>query len=147
MLKQLNLEFSATCLQESWLLVNVDISQIKLEGYSCIAQGKSCTSKGGLIICVNNKYKYVDKMKLTKYRTWEGQIIKVNNDYHLSKPVIIGHIYRPSNNLLDNYTEFISEFTPILNTVESTNYDVILAGDFNINLLKKNVEPKISEYI
>ncbi len=75
MLKQLNLEFSATRLQESWLSENEDISQIKLEGYSCIAQDKSCTSKGGLIIYLNNKYKYVNKMKLTKYRTFEGQII------------------------------------------------------------------------
>ncbi len=35
-------------------------------------------------------------MKLTKYRTWEGQIIKVNRDDNLSKPVIIGNICRPS---------------------------------------------------
>ncbi len=121
MLKQLNLEFSAICLQEIWLLGNEDISQIKLKGYSCIVQGKSCTSKGGLIIYLNNKYKYVNKMKLTKCRTWEGQIIKVNKGDNLSKPVIIGNIYRPLN-------------------------DVILAGDFNINILKINEKPKIIEY-
>ncbi len=125
MLKQLHLEFSAISLQESWLSENEDISQIKLEGYSSIAQGKSCTSKGELIIYFNNKYKYVNKMKLTKYRTWEGQIIKVNKGDNLSKPVIIGNIYRPPNDLLDSYTEFISEFTPILSNCESTNCDVI----------------------
>ncbi len=89
-----------------------------MEHYSCIAQGKSSTPKCGLIIYLKNKYKYVDKMKLTKYRPWEKQIIKVNKDDNLSKPVIIGNIYRPSNDLLDSYTEFISEFTPILNNLE-----------------------------
>ncbi len=49
----------AICLQESWLLENEDILQIKLEHYSCIAQNNSCTSKGRLIIYLNNKYKYV----------------------------------------------------------------------------------------
>ncbi len=146
MLKQLNLEFSAICLQESWFSGNEDISQIKLECYSCIAHDKSCTSKGELIIYLNNRYKYVNKMKLTKYRTWEGQIIKVNKGDNLSKPVIIGNIYRPPTDLLDSYTAIISEFTPILNNFESTNYDVILAGDFNINLLKINEKPKINEY-
>ncbi len=127
---------------------NEDILPIKLVGYSYIAQGKSCKSKGGLIIYLYNynKYKYVNKMKLTKYRTWEGQIIEVNKGGNLSKPVIIGNIYRPPNDLLDSYTEFISEFTLILNNVEFTNCDVILAGDFNINLLKINEKPKISDY-
>ncbi len=63
---------------------------------------------------------------------YKGQIIKVNKGDNISKPVIIGNIYIPPNNLLVSYTEFISEFTPILNNLESTNCDVILAGDFNI---------------
>ncbi len=86
-------------------------------------------------------------MEVTKYRTWEGQIIKVNKGDNLSKPVMIGNIYRPPDDLLDSYTEFISEFTTILTNLESINCDVILAGDFNINLLKINEKPKNSEYI
>ncbi len=85
-------------------------------------------------------------MKLTKYRTCERQIIKVNKGHNLIKPVIIGNICRPPNDLLESYTEFIGEFTPILDNFESTNCDVILAGDFNINLLKINEKHKISEY-
>ncbi len=81
MLKQLNLEFSAICFQESWLSENEDISQIKLDSYSSIAQGKSCTSKGGLIIYLNNKYKYVDKMKLQKYRTYTQRRVQPDQCY------------------------------------------------------------------
>ncbi len=43
-------------------------------------------------------------MKLTKYRRWKEQIIKVNKGHHLSKPVIIGNIDRPLNELLESYT-------------------------------------------
>ena len=49
-LHQHNFAFSAICIQESWLAEGDNISQIQLEGYICIPQGKSCTSKGGLII-------------------------------------------------------------------------------------------------
>ena len=115
MLKISHLEFSAICIQESWLAEGADLSQLQLEGYSCIPQGYSCTSKGGLIIYLNTKFQYIDVMKLTGYNTWGGQVIQVRKGEHLAKPVIIGNIYRPPRDLIENYKEFIDEFTPILN--------------------------------
>ncbi len=101
------------CIQESWLSEN-DTSQIKLEDYKCIAQGKSFSSKGGLIIYLNKQYGYIPKIKLNKYNTWEGQFIQVKKRKTLSKPINIRNIYRPrkqnptrlSNNhgtLIDNF--------------------------------------------
>ncbi len=55
MLKQSDLEFSAICVQESWIAEGEDSSQIQLEDYNCISQGWSCTSKGGLIVYLNKK--------------------------------------------------------------------------------------------
>ena len=46
----LNFKLSIICLQESWLSDNDDLSLIQLTGYDCISQGKSCSSKGGLLI-------------------------------------------------------------------------------------------------
>ncbi len=46
---------------------------------------------------------------------------------------MIGNMYRPLNELVDSYTEFIDEFMPILNILESSHSDVIIAGDFNID--------------
>ncbi len=37
-----------------------------------------------------------------------------------------------------NFNQFIEEFAPILVNPEKNNKDVILAGDFNIDLLKIN---------
>ena len=42
-----NFNFGVICLQESWLNVNDDITQIKLDHYNCVIQGKTCSSKGG----------------------------------------------------------------------------------------------------
>ena len=145
-LKQSNLEFSAICIQETWLAEGADISQIQLEGYTCISQGYSCTSKGGLIIYLNKRFQYLDKNKLTGYNTWEGQVIQVKKGEYLAKPVLIGNIYRPPRDLIENYNEFMDEITPILNNLESSNCDVILTGDFNIDLLKINQKQIISEY-
>lgn len=144
-LKKINYEFSAICVQESWLAEKDDTSQIQLEGYQCIPQGKSCSSKGGLIIYLSNTFEYTHKLKLTKYKTWEGQVINVNGK-HLSKPINIGNIYRPPKDILENYNEFINEFSPILNILESNNTDAIVTGDFNIDLLKINKKHVFSDY-
>ncbi len=55
---------------------------------------------------------------------------------------MIRNIYRPPIELVDSYTEFIDEFTPILNNLESSNSDVIIARDYNIDLLKINDKQK-----
>lgn len=145
-LKTFDFQFSAICLQESWLGEGADISQIQLEGYQCIPQGKSCSTKGGLIIYLQDKFDYVPKSSLTSYNTWEGQIIQVKKGKYLNKPINIGNIYRPPKDLIENYTEFIQEFGSILDKFENNNNEVIVTGDFNIDLLKVNEKQVFSEY-
>ena len=65
---------------------------------------------------------------------------------HLLKPIILGNVYRKPVELLENYTQFIHEFSLILSKMESNNTDVIIAGDYNINLLKINEKMIISDY-
>ncbi len=71
--------FSAIYIQESWLTDDADTSQIELEGYTCISQERSCCSKGGLIIYMQDKCEYTYKNKLTNCDTWEGHIIQVKS--------------------------------------------------------------------
>lgn len=146
MLRKENLEFSAICLQESWLNEGADTSGIHIKGYNLIPQGYSCSSKGGLIIYLHERYKHVNKMKLNMFNTWEGQVIQVNKGKTLSKSVILGNIYRPPKDSIEHYNEFITEFSPILQQLSRANCDIALAGDFNINLLKLNSTPTIGEY-
>ncbi len=93
MLNQLKYYFSVICIQKSWLPEHDDTSQIKLEGYQCNPQGKSSSSKVGLIIYLNNKFNYINKMTLIKCKTWEGQFIELKKGEYLTKPIVIGNKY------------------------------------------------------
>ncbi len=57
-LKTFNFMFSAICIQESWVSEGDCTSLIQLEGYECISQGKTCSSKGGLIIYLHERFKH-----------------------------------------------------------------------------------------
>ena len=116
-----------------------------MNGYTLISQPRHCTSRGGLIIFLLDKFNYTCKLRL-KYDTWEGQFINVKKGDHLSKPITIGNIYRRPLDLVENYTQFIHEISPHLANMESGNTDVVIAGDYNIDLLKINDKPVISEY-
>ena len=39
-------------MQETWKAEGDDFSQFMLQGYNCIIQGKSSSSKGGLVIYI-----------------------------------------------------------------------------------------------
>ena len=137
--------FSALCLQETWLAENANLSQYELGNYEMIPQGKHCSSAGGLMIYLHKNFQHFRKQAL-KYNTWEGQFIQVKKGDNLSKPIILGNIYRCTLYLNDHYNEFINEFRPHLSRLGSNNADVIIAGDYNINLLDVNTKPIISDY-
>ena len=116
-----------------------------LHGYTTITQGKSCSSKGGLVIYIDNKYKAEPIMNLNIYEHWEGLIIKVNGG-NLSKSLTIGNIYRPPRTNNEQINSFINEFSSAVVSLENSNRELIIAGDFNINLLKINENETYSNF-
>ncbi len=58
----------------------------------------------------------------------------------------ICNIYGPPKENLEFYNQYIEEFAAILVNLDKNNKDVILAGNFNIDLLKINNKNIISEY-
>ncbi len=93
-------------------------------------------SKSELIIYLQDKFEYTYKNKLSNYDTWEGQIIQVKKGELLNKPIIIGNIYHPTRDIVEKYSEFTNEFVHVLDRRETMNSEVIIIGDFNIDLLK-----------
>lgn len=146
MLKDECLEFSAICVQEAWYKEGQDDSQICLDGYDPIKQGFSVNHSGGLIIYLNTKFSHTKKNKLNSFSTWEGQVIQVKKGEHLAKPVILGNFYRHPFDTNADIRQFLNEFEPVLKNLESSKYDVAVTGDFNIDLLKVNTDPVVSEF-
>ena len=54
-------------------------------------------------------------------------------------------MYRPLKDVNENYRTFIDECVELVN-LDKFNSEVIIAGDYNIDLLKINDKPIISEY-
>ena len=106
-------------MQECWISENDDLSQIQLEGYTCISQGKRCSSSGGLIIYADSRYKYELLDISNGYTGWEGQFIKISGN-GISKEIIIGNIYRPPKDLNEHYLSFINEFSQLLSRLQKT---------------------------
>ena len=142
----INFKFNIICIQESWKAEGDDFSQFVLHGYTAITQGKSCSSKGGLVIYIDNKYKAEQIMNLNIYEHWEGLIIKVNGG-NLSKSLTIGNIYRPPRTNNEQINSFINEFSSAVVSLENSNHELIIAGDFNINLLKINENETYSNFL
>ena len=76
---------------------------------------------------------------------WEGQFIEIEQENVGNKKIILGNVYRPPRDTNENYNQFINEFVPILSDFESKS-DIIIAGDYNIDLLKVLEKPVFSEY-
>ena len=63
--------------------------------------------------------------------------------------VTIGNVYRPSTKSSDTNYElnaFIQEFKPIIEKLDRQKSNLIISGDFNINLLLTNQREKYQEY-
>ena len=132
--------------QESWLNDDSDLPQLQIEGYSLITLGSVCSSHGGLAIYLNDNYKYSILPLYNNSTVWEGLFIEVSGK-GLKKPVIIiGNVYRPPRNTNNGYQSFIKEFTPILSHLDKRNSEIILAGDYNMDLLQINRERIVGEF-
>ena len=132
-------DFHAICLQETWLSDQSDTDLLQLNGYQLISKGKSASQHGGVAIYLKSDLKYNMLSINSQSNLWDGLFLEVLIDHpcvpHLRKPLIIGNIYRPPRDRIDDYRTFIAELDQTLFDFHRTNKDVVLVGDFNIDLL------------
>ena len=57
----------------------------------------------------------------------------------MTQTFTIGNIYRPPRSLNENYNEFVNDFSMVVSSLKNNQkQNLILAGDYNINMLKIN---------
>ncbi len=137
-------EFSAICIQESWLSTQDNYEQMNITGYDLIPQGKSCSAKGVLIIYLHDTFRYTPTHKVNKSLIWEGQFINVYGG-GLPRKLILGNIYRPYD-INENYNKFIDEFKHVISNLGNKSTEVIVTGNTNIDLLKINEREVFSAF-
>ena len=147
MIEQSGCKLDAICLQETWLSHSNDVSLIQLAGYNLIYRESICSTHGGVAIYLRENFEFSEMPSYGHADIWDGQFLEIHdkNDKNLRK-LVIGNIYRPPRNSIDNYTTFTNELNEILYNFSRTKKEVVIVGDFNLDLLKIHSNDHIKEY-
>lgn len=137
-------EISIICLQESWLGNDSDVSLLKIPGYELVNQPLKISKHGGLIMYISNNLKFKNVASFNS-NVWENHFVEVSFDKHI---ITVGNIYRPPNRTNDAkaIATFCEEFKSCLNSLAKKSHTV-LAGDYNIDLLKIHENDTINSYL
>ena len=79
------------------------------------------------------------------HESWEGLVVRIKGG-GLTKTLTLGNIYRPPRCSNYDLNAFIDEFSHIISSLENNNNHLIIAGDFNINLVKLNESELYSNF-
>jgi len=128
--------FDAICVQETWINNDADCSLFKLDGYQLITKSKTCGKHGGLAIYLKDEISYRTlEVPFKHANLWECQILEIKLNRQ-NKKILLGNIYRPPRNLKENQEKFLEDLEVLLEILDNISGTFILAGDFNINLIK-----------
>jgi hypothetical protein len=134
------------CLSETWLDVSLaDLYQ--LDGYSLVLEPRKKGKGGGVGIYISNKLSYTTNRSILLKRqiaSFECLVVEFNSI--LTNSLMIACVYRPpSSSISDFHDEFSSVFNDI--TLASKNISLIVAGDFNLDLMMSMSTPQISNFL
>ena len=135
-LNTLKVKFDILGITESRLRTDKQtINNIDLEGY-VIESTPTAASCGGALLYINKNinFKIRNDLKIYKYKELESVFIEIIN--RKGKNTIVGCIYRHP---CMEVTEFNDVFLQnILEKLSYENKEIIIMGDFNIDILKYN---------
>ena len=147
-LAESNVFISVICIQEARIGENSNLDHLNLKNYKIITQAYTdrCSRKGGLVTYLLNSIPLANQTMHNTYSTWEGLFVDIIDDS--GKKITICNIYRPprNNNNHVSIDSFLLDFSPVVQTLSKTSKNVVLAGDFNIDLLKLNSNSKYQEF-
>ena len=147
-------EFSVIGIQETWLLPP-DFPTY-LDGYGNIIsktrKPKNHNSNivgGGVGVWISNEYKYeqLDNISIFQEGIFESIFIKIFTNKEKYK--IVGNIYRPPGGNIREFNSILDDLLSHLKTNVNTKKasEILLMGDFNINLIKHDSHIPTSEYL
>ena len=129
-LLDLKFECDVIAVSESWLNKDDDLSKIIIEGYTLENVNRKNRKGGGVLLYISDALSFIRTEKLCYVIDDMFECIGVELKMSNCKNISVICIYRTPNT---NLHEFNQHLTGILKSVE--NKSVLLAGDFNVNLL------------
>ena len=121
--------FHMFCFAESRLSDRISDSDVSVPGYNVIRRDSELTKETGLLLYFNQS---VILKRLSHLESFQVESIWVETKVKHSKPLIIGFIYRNPAERID----WFDNFNLMMDAATLENKEIILLGDFNIDLLK-----------
>ena len=81
---------------------------------------------------------------MTKFKSCDSKNIFIEINLTNQKSVILGVVYRHSSSYV---TDFQDQFTHTLNRLTCCKHEFVIGGDFKIDLLRYDCNPKKSNYV
>ena len=137
-----NFKFSCICLQEVWDINN--INNLTIKGYHPpIFKGRENKRGGGLGIYLDKKLNYhvLDEFSVIE-DFYESQVLKV---FVGNKFKLIVNLYRVPNTRIELFIDKVNNLLLALKFLNSE--EIIIAGDFNINLIRFNEHALTNDFL
>ena len=134
----------ALILQETHL-TSSSTECLEISGYKLINQPARINRFGGLAIYLEENLSYEEILTDISSDIFESQFLKIKLNNR--KSLVIGNIYRRPNDNCGNYTQFTNKLSMIMKSLQLNKSEILLAGDFNINLLKVRERTSFAEFL
>lgn len=119
-------EFSAICLQETWVEgTDPDVSVYSLDNYICIPLGATCSSHGGLLIYLHKNFQFAIRDFYSPNNLWEGQFVDIFGN-GLNQKVTLCNIYRRPQDRNIDIDMFMNDLVPIIENLSREQSDKFL---------------------
>ena len=103
--------------------------------------------KGGVGLYIKDSLKYKPRDDLTIFIPHVIETVFIEIDLGNHKNVITGIIYRPNTQPLADVDFFISRITEVIQSLNNSNSQFIIMGDFNIDMLKYGSHAKTTDFV
>ena len=124
-------KFDIFCLSETWLSENHSEDAFYISGYSLLRRDR-CTGShgGGVALYISNALSFTRRTDIENNIGLECIVCEFK--FICTSPIIVCTLYRPPNSEL---ATFLSLFEDLLTTVSTEGKEILINGDFNIDLL------------
>ena len=103
------------------------------------------SGKGGTLLYIDKsiKYKLRKDLNIFEKKMIESTFIEILNKKQ--KNLIIGCVYKHSKDEVKDFTN--NHMIPLLHKLSNENKDIVIMGDFNVNLINCNDDKNISNFL
>lgn len=134
-------QFKVLCLSETFLKENIPNSYFDIQGYEVVREDRSGKNGGGLLCYIKSCVSYEKLSEIDDQSLCESVTIKMKSE--VSKPFLVSFIYRPPDSKIEWNENFVRHVERCYEYCE----EVIILGDFNVNLLDISVKQRWTQTV